>query len=209
MQSPYLVEERKRFAYWARKAGKYDLARCSSGNLSHRLNDDTLLVSESRSWLSNLRANQVTLINLIDNSVVEGKKPSGELPLHLAVMSNRKDVKTILHCQSPAATTLACQNINHIDYNVIIEIPIYIGNIKHVPFIMPGSQALADAVANASKEADIIQMTNHGQVIIGNDYEEVIQKAVFFELACNIILNNRLNHISLNSQNIDVLKNYR
>lgn len=209
MQSPYLIEERKKFAYWARKVGKYDLSRCSSGNLSHRLNDDTLLVSESRSWLSNLRANQVTLVNLLDKSIIDGNKPSGELPLHLAIMNNRKAVKTILHCQSPSATTLACQNNHDIDYNVIIEVPIYIGKIKQVPFIIPGSQALADAVANASLDADIIQMTNHGQVIIGDDYDEVIQKAVFFELACNIILNSRLNYISLNSQNINELKNYR
>jgi hypothetical protein len=44
---------------------------------------------------------------------------------------------------------------------------------------------------------------------MGNDYDEVLQKAVFFELACNIILNNNFNYISLNSKDIHELRNYR
>ncbi len=198
----------KKFAKWAQKAGKYGLVKCSSGNLSHRLKDGNLLVSESRSWLGELKNDQITLIDGLYGTTIKGNKPTGELPLHLAIMKRNLNVNTILHCQSPAATALSCMD-KAVDYNVIIEVPIYIGNIIHIPFIMPGSLELADQVAEASMNATVIQMQNHGQVVIGAGYREVIQRAVFFELACSIILQLKSQHTTLSSQNIEHLKGYR
>lgn len=209
MDEKELLSELKEFARWARKVGKYDLARCSSGNLSHRLSDGTIIVSASRSWLSNLKKDQVVQVSSHDGKVLKGNVPTGELPLHLAVMNRNPGINTILHCQSPAATAIACITPQDIDYNVIIEVPIYIGNIRHIPYIQPGSQELADAVAEASYSASVIQMQNHGQVIIGNSYQEVIQKAVFFELACNIILKLTFQHSTLKENHIERLKGYR
>lgn len=209
MTEQELLSAFKEFAKWARKAGKYDLARCSSGNLSHRLDDGTMMVSASRSWLSNLKKDQVVQVSCNDGKVLKGNAPTGELPLHLAVMNRNPGINTILHCQSPAATSIACKIPQDIDYNVIIEVPIYIGNIKHVPYIKPGSQELADAVAEASVNAGVIQMQNHGQVITGNSYKEVIQKAVFFELACNIMLKNNFQYSTIKADHIEHLKGYR
>ena len=38
------------------------------------------------------------------------------------------------------------------------------------------------------KEHDLVILKNHGQVTVGNNFDEVIQKATFFELACEVIL---------------------
>ncbi len=204
-----LLPKIKEFVKWAHKAGKYDLVKCSSGNLSCKIDDGTFLVSESRSWLSNIKKNQVVQVKVKDGIVIKGNKPTGELPLHLAIMRQNEGVRAILHCQSPFATTIACLSDHDIDYNVIIEVPIYIGNIKHIPYLKPGSQDLADAVALASESANIIQMQNHGQVVIGNSLEDVVQKAVFFEFACNIMLNSKFNCTVLKSEQINLLKGYR
>jgi ribulose-5-phosphate 4-epimerase/fuculose-1-phosphate aldolase len=50
----------------------------------------------------------------------------------------------------------------------------------------PATEALADAVgrALADPEVTIVQMRNHGQVIVGASGREVIRRGVFFELAC-------------------------
>lgn len=204
-----LLSEFKEFARWARKTGKYDLARCSSGNLSHRLADGTILVSESRRWLSKLKKDQVVQVSCTEGKVLKGNIPTGELPLHLAIMNRNPEINTILHCQSPAATTIACMITKDIDYNVIIEVPIYIGDIKHVPYIKPGSQELADAVAKASESGGVIQMQNHGQVITGRSYIDVVQKAVFFELACNIMLKSNFLYSTIDPKQIEQLKGYR
>lgn len=199
----------KKFVKWSHKLGEYNLTKCSSGNLSHRINDEIILVSQSRSWLSELRKKNVVALNVKTGEIIQGENPTGELPLHLAVLRQKSNVRTVLHIQSEAATSIACRGLTEFDYNVIIEVPIYIGEVKHLPYMQPGSQELADAVAHAIETANVIQLSNHGQIIIGNSYREVIQRAVFFELACSIILKNSSKNTFLSEEQIRLLKGYR
>jgi ribulose-5-phosphate 4-epimerase/fuculose-1-phosphate aldolase len=71
---------------------------------------------------------------------------------------------------------------------VIPEIPYYIGPVAWVPYLAPGSHQLASAVTSAMKKHDLAILRNHGLVAVGKTFDEVITKAVFFELACKIIL---------------------
>ena len=189
------------FVFWAAEAGKYGLVKCSSGNLSQRIAGQQVLISATGSWLPAINAAEVVLIDTAGNYADGQPKPSGEYRLHLGILNTRKEVNTVLHFQSPYATALACRK-HPPDYNVIIEVPVYIGNVVTLPFIQPGSQELAAAVARAAETADLIQLSNHGQVVCGRDYKEVIQKAVFFELACSVIVNagNDLHHIPVEEQ---------
>lgn len=198
-----------KFVKWARKASEYKLLQCSSGNLSRRLNNDLALVSQSRSWLGNLKKKNIVLLELSTGNILLGKNPSGEFPLHRAVLQANPEINVVLHCQSPAATALACRNDVRIDYEVIIEVPLYLGKVEHLPYLKPGSEELADAVAEACKTSGIIQMANHGQVVTGRNYRETIQKAAFFELACSIIINNGFNSSILTKTQISELKGYR
>lgn len=189
------------FVFWAAEAGKYGLVKCSSGNLSQRIAGQQVLISATGSWLPAINAAEVVLIDTAGNYADGQPKPSGEYRLHLGILNTRKEVNTVLHFQSPYATALACRK-HPPDYNVIIEVPVYIGNVVTLPFIQPGSQELAAAVARAAETADLIQLSNHGQVVCGRDYKEVMQKAVFFELACSVIINagNDLHHIPVEEQ---------
>lgn len=176
------------FVFWAREAGRYGLVKCSSGNLSQRIPGQQVLISASGSWLPMMDAAEVAVMDAEGRYASGQPRPSGEYRLHLGILKARKEVNTILHFQSPYATALACRKTPP-DYNVIIEIPVYIGKIVTLPFIQPGSRELAEAVVRSAETADLIQLSNHGQVVCGRDYKEVIQKAVFFELACSVIIN--------------------
>jgi len=43
-------------------------------------------------------------------------------------------------------------------------------------------------VTEAMREHDLVIMSNHGQVTVARDFDQVIENAEFFELACAIIL---------------------
>jgi len=49
---------------------------------------------------------------------------------------------------------------------------------------------LAEAVADAFKDPQthLAILKNHGLVTVGKDFNDAIQKAVFFEMACRILL---------------------
>jgi ribulose-5-phosphate 4-epimerase/fuculose-1-phosphate aldolase len=175
------------FTFWAHEAGKSGLIKCSSGNLSQRLSDQTMLISGTGSWLPFIRPDEISRISIYEDDIVSAVKPSAEYRIHQAIMRKRPDVNTVFHFQSPSATTIACMDIKP-DYNVIIEVPIYIGEVGFVPFLPPGSRELALAIAEQVTTFSLVQLANHGQVVWGNNYQDVIRKAVFFEFACSILL---------------------
>lgn len=176
------------FVKACRRAAEYGLLRCSSGNLSCRLDGDRALVTATRSWLADLRAQDVAQVRISDGTLLNGAKPSVETRFHLGILKRRPEVNVVLHFQSPAATTLTCSRPERVNFFVIPEIPYYIGRIGIVPFIEPGSTALAEAVIRAVEDHNLAILTNHGQVTVGKDYKEALQRATFFELACEIIL---------------------
>lgn len=180
--------EYEAFVAAARRAGAMGLMQCSSGNLSCRVEGGRMLVKASRAWMADLTPQQVALCNIADGASLNGRTPSVEIGFHAGILRTRPDVNVVLHFQTPAATTLACAHPESVNFFVIPEIPVYIGPVGIVPFLDPGSRPLADAVTESMKSHNLAILKNHGMVTVGKSYDEAIQNAVFFELACEIIL---------------------
>jgi ribulose-5-phosphate 4-epimerase/fuculose-1-phosphate aldolase len=166
----------------------YGLLKCSSGNLSCRIDAEHVLITATRSWLADITTEQVALLRLSDGEVLNNVKPSVESRFHLGILRSRPDVNVVLHFQSPGATTLTCADPANTNFFVIPEIPYYIGPIAVVPYIDPGSADLAAAVVPAMHDHNLAILTHHGQVTVGRDHNEALQRAVFFELACDILV---------------------
>ncbi len=198
----------KIFVEAAHRVGTHQLLLCSSGNLSWRLNDDILLISQTGSWLPYLNKDQVCISRHSDGMVINNVEPSMDSGFHFGIMRQRKDVNVILHFQSLYATTLACLPDPPVNYNVISEIPLYIGEIETLPYICPGSPALALKVTDSMKTHDLVVLRNHGQVVVGKNFDDVIQKALFFELACGIILRSNNQAVRLTPEQISEMDKY-
>ncbi len=177
-----------KFVQACREAGQRGLMRCSSGNMSQRVDADRMLVTATRCWMSRLTASDVVLCRISDGAVLDGPNPTVEINLHAGILKARPDVDVVMHFQASCATTLACRDTSRVNFFVIPEIAYYIGAIGYVPYLSPGSTELADAAAEAMRQHNLAIMANHGQVTAARDFDQVIQNAVFFELACQIIL---------------------
>jgi ribulose-5-phosphate 4-epimerase/fuculose-1-phosphate aldolase len=163
------------------------LVRCSSGNLSLRVDGARMLITASRTWMGRMTRAGVAICRIADGRRIVGGRPSVETPLHAGILRARPDANVALHFQSPFATALACRRRDP-DYHVIPEIPFYLGPVARVPFRMPGSEALAAAVTAAMRTHDLAVLGNHGQVTVARDLPHAIQNAAFFELACETIV---------------------
>lgn len=203
-------EQLQRFMHEAHRAGNERLMLCSSGNLSWRIGDDLALVSGTGSWLPCITKDKIAVCRISDGAPVEGPKPSMESTFHLGVMRNRKDVNVVLHFQSEYATVVSCMKNKPADFNVTAEIPCHLGSeIPVVPYYRPGSKELAEAITDALKEHDCALMSKHGQVVCGKDFDDAFQKAVFFEMACRIIvLAGKDNYLTLTKEEIHDLDVY-
>ena len=133
------------------------LVRCSSGNMSLRLDSDRMLITTSRSWMVNMSADDVSVCRISDGTALDEKKPSVEIGFHAGVLRARPEVNVVLHFQTPCATALASRDTDNVNYFVIPEVPFYIGPVARVPYSQPGSEDLAGAVAFfASEESSFV-----------------------------------------------------
>jgi len=172
------------------EAARRGLMRCSSGNLSRRLDDERFLATSSRSWMGNLSEEEVSVCHIADGTILDGPKATVEIGFHAGILRTRRDIDVVMHFQTLCATALACRHTDDMNYFVIPEIPFYIGHVARVPYLLPGSKELAEAVTTAMQEHDMVIMGNHGVVTVADDYAHAIQNAEFFELACHVIVHN-------------------
>ena len=198
------------FIQQAHRAGKERLQLCSSGNLSWRISDNTALVSGTGSWLAQLTKEQVAVCDISTGKHIGGAKPSMESSFHLGVLRERPEMNVVLHVQSEYATIVACMKNKPTNFNVTAEIPCCCGSeIPVVPYYRPGSPELAEAVIEAMKNHNCILLNKHGVVVCGKDFDDAFQKAVFFEMACRIIVGAGVdNYLTLTEDEIKDLEIY-
>lgn len=196
------------FVAQAHRVGELGLTICSSGNLSWRIGEQAL-ISGTGSWLPSLRPDQVSLCDVTTGEILNGVKPSMESVFHLGIMRQRPDIGVVLHFQSPYATQVACSAVRPKSYNVTAEIPLHVGRvIPEIPFYRPGSPQLAETVVNALRNRNSALMLQHGQVVCGKDFDDVIQRAMFFEMACRICVLADMKPAVLTEEEVDELEQY-
>ncbi len=193
----------------AHKVGAAGLTICSSGNLSWRLPNGEVLISGTGSWLPELTADRVSVVELEEGKILNGVKPSMESTFHLSVMRARPDVNVVLHFQSPYATALACRKDRATNLNFTAEMALHVGEeIPQIPYFRPGSPELAEHVIEAMRTHNSVLLLKHGQVVCGADFDQAFERAMFFEMGCRIALLNGSNVDPLTRGEIDDLESY-
>ena len=201
-------EHIEQFIAQAHRVGDAGLTVCSSGNISWRVGDEVLL-SGTGSWVPSLPKEKVAICKLETGEVLNGVKPSMESGFHLGVLRERPDVNVVLHFQSQYATAVACMLELPKDFNVTAEVPCHVGaEIPAIPYYRPGSKELAEAVIAAMKDHNSVLLRKHGQVVCGKDFDQAFERAMFFEMACRIIVQSHGDYSVLTPQEIEDLDIY-
>ena len=126
------------------------LVVASGGNLSARCPDrDAFLVTGAGTWLDRLTRDDLALVGL-DGSPLEGPEPSSEWRLHRATYRVRPDVHAVVHLHPQTAVVL-----DALGYPVrllTLDHATYLRRIERIPYFPNGSDELADASAEASRD---------------------------------------------------------
>lgn len=196
------------FLQQAHRVGDAGLTICSSGNISWRIGEEAL-ISGTGSWVPSLPKEKVAICRIATGESLNGVKPSMESGFHLGILRERPDVNVVLHFQSPYATAVACMAKLPENLNVTAEIPCHVGSdIPVVPYFRPGSVELAEHVKDAMKDHNSCLLRKHGQVVCGKDFDEAFERAMFFEMACRIIILTGGHYEVLTEQEINDLETY-
>ena len=137
------------------------LVRGTEGNASARAGD-LIAISPTALPYETLQPEDVCLVTL-DGELVEGPKPSVELPMHLAVLAARPDVGAVVHTHSPNATARP---------------PVAVAEAAP-----SGTPELGAAVLAAAEEGDAVVVQDHGPVCFGADLAAALERAFEVERA--------------------------
>ena len=157
------------------------LVVASGGNLSARCPDrDAFIVTGTGTWFDRLGPDDFTLVGL-DGAILDGPEPSSEWRLHRATLRARPDVNAVVHLHPQTAVVL-----DALGYPVrllTLDHVTYLRRVERVPYFPNGSDELADASAEASRECDVIVLANHGCSTLGATVEMAWRRALNLEEA--------------------------
>ena len=164
-----------------RSAVRRGLVVASGGNLSARCPDrEAFLVTGSGTWLDRLAPGDFALVGL-DGVPLDGPEPSSEWRLHRATYRVRPDVNAVVHLHPQTAVVLDA--LGHRVRVLTLDHATYLRRIERVPYYPNGSDELADASAEASRECDVIVLANHGCSTLGDTVEMAWRRALNLEEA--------------------------
>ncbi len=175
---------RTALAEYAQRAAAEKLLTGPEGNLSLKLKEK-IYITPSNVFKEKLRPEDITVLDP-SGKVIEGRTPSSEAALHLRVYENRPEVGAIIHAHPPytLALSLAGEDFSQA---FLAETVLYLGEIGVVPFLPPGSKELAEAVAQAAKDKEVLVLERHGAVALGRDLAQAFTRLLILEKTAQIL----------------------
>lgn len=169
-----------------RRLWQRGLVGATEGNLSARLSSRQILCTPTGISLGHLKPDDLVVIDNHGNPVGEGK-PSSEIKLHVRILAKRSDCQAVIHAHPPTATAFALAG-EDIPDNLMPEAAYVLGSVPTVPFAMPGTDAVPDAIEPLLEDHKTFLMSHHGAVVMGRDLVDAYNRMETLERIANVIL---------------------
>lgn len=141
----------------------------STGNISVRLSDGTMLMTPTNASLGALDPARLSHV-AEDGTPISGDKPTKEAFLHRCMYCERDADHAVVHLHSTHAVAVSI--LRDIDpANVLPPLTAYyimrVGTLPLIPYYAPGDEALALAVREQAGAHHAVLLANHGPVVSG------------------------------------------
>ncbi len=92
-----------------------------------------------------MKPDDICTVDMEGKQLAGQRKRTSEVLLHLAIMKERPDVKSVVHCHPPHATAFAVAR-EPIPQCVLPEVEVFLGDVPIAQYETPGGQKFADTV---------------------------------------------------------------
>jgi len=141
----------------------------STANLSF-LCEDKIYISASGTCFGTLTEEDFAITDRQGN-VLNGKKPSKELPLHRIFYEKNRQISAVVHTHSFYSVLISCMEPKgeRIIPKYTPYLDMKVGEIGLIPYAGPGTQELFDAFAQRAGMKKGYLLKNHGLLVGGKD----------------------------------------
>jgi L-fuculose-phosphate aldolase len=162
----------------------------TDGNISCRLNDNTILITPSGRPKGELDPDEMVILNL-DGKVTGNGKPSSEYKMHLLLYRRLPDITAVVHAHPPITTAYSVAG-QDFPIDILPEGIIILHKMAWVDYGAPSTDELPDQIDKHLPGADIFVLKNHGVTTVGKSLEEAYLKLETCEHQAKIALYSRL-----------------
>ena len=156
------------------------------GNVSVRLRSGHILVTPSGLSKVDVTPDDLVELTAEGEQVTGGPAASSEIGMHLRIYRERPDVRAIVHAHPPIATAFGVVGRDFMDA-VLPEVIFHLGRVPLVPFALPGTPALGDAMASYLADHDAFLLASHGATTVGPTLRLAHQRMESLEHAARIL----------------------
>ncbi len=160
----------------------------TDGNVSVRTGQGTMLITPA--GIGKVDVSDDDLVEVAWDGARSGReavaRASTEQAMHVRLYRRRDDVGAIVHAHPPIATAFAAAG-EPLPTNVLPEMIYQLGNIAYVPFVVPGSEAVAYAMEPYISEHDVFLFANHGATTVGASLAVAHQRMESLEHGAQIV----------------------
>lgn len=161
------------------EAVELGLIKGTSGNIALRDDvDDVVAITPSGIAYKTMKAEDIAIVDMDGNWIDGPFKPSSEVPMHTAVLRARPDMKATVHTHGMFATLMAMsdEELQPVTPPQAEFVP-----VRVVPFVMPGSDNLAQIVVNTLGDGRAVLLKNHGMFCCGKSMKHAMAATVYTE----------------------------
>lgn len=181
------------------------------GNVSARIPEEPDLVAITPSGMdyNTLQEEDIVVLDF-NGEVAEGfRKPSIEVPLHLAVYRDRPEVNGVVHVHSVYATAWAAAR-RPIPGALEDLVQIVGGDVRVSEYALPGTPELAVHAMKALRDRNAVLLANHGLLGVGKDLREAIKTCQVVEKAAKTLIAAQLvgGYVELSPEEITTMREF-
>ncbi len=180
------------------------------GNISARVpGEDIVAITPSGVDYDTIGPADIVLVDMEGNIVDGDKKPSIEVPLHLAIYKDRPELLAVVHTHSTYVTAFALAR-KPIPGAAEDLVQIVGGDVRVSEYVLPGSKELGENVVKALKDRQAVIMANHGCVATGRNMKEALKVAFIVEKSAKAtVMANMLGGVvELTQDDIDFMRDF-
>jgi L-fuculose-phosphate aldolase len=162
-------------------------AAANDGNITIRISENEVLCTPTMICKGFMKPEDICSVDMDGKQLSGNRKRTSEVLLHLAIMKERPEIKSCVHCHPPHATAFAVAR-EPIPQCVLPEVEVFLGDVPITRYETPGGQKFADTILPFVKKTNIIILANHGTISYGESLERAYWWTEILDAYCRILL---------------------